>query len=236
MPRWAPSQKEIVSSPLWLPTTLEIFWLRGRPAATLDRSSVVVTVCDFAEAHVLKRCVRDPCSSGPAVHQHTLESGGGSGSARFPRVRSGPGDPVPVVLVSALCLRPAALAPGPGCPGSDPGVLRPPPREGLPAAGRSTARPLPCVSVNRFQTLPGQGTRAGSCSQTRRGPDVSAFGLQPRRAALPPGAEPRGHTGSPVRAQLGPDASRTRPDATARRAGRRRQGAAVRVFERHAHG
>src|SRR5215831_21218944 len=123
-------------------------WLRARAAATLARNSLVVPFCDLVETHVFKRCVRDPCSTRrPAVRQYALESGGGSGSARFPRVRSGPGDPMPVVLVSALCLRPATLAPGPGRPGPDPGVLRLPPGEGLPAAGRSPARPLPRVSL-----------------------------------------------------------------------------------------
>src|SRR5262249_41343480 len=65
----------------------------------------------FAVHHVGERVVqlRRP-ATGQAVRQHALEPGRGGGPARSARIRGGPGQLVPAVLVSALRLCPAALA------------------------------------------------------------------------------------------------------------------------------
>src|SRR5262249_41738727 len=74
-----------------------------------------------------------------------LEHGAGCRKGRIPGRTRSPGEAVPDVLVSALCLR-AALGPS-ACrrPGPDPGVLRPASGEAVPPGCRPRAGPVPLV-------------------------------------------------------------------------------------------
>src|SRR5438094_173423 len=75
-------------------------------------------------------------------------AGAVAGSAR------GLGHLVPGLLVSAIRLRPAATGQGRGRSGLDAGIFRPALGKGLSPGGRSEARQVPVIPLDRVQALP----------------------------------------------------------------------------------
>src|SRR5262249_47296688 len=110
----------------------------------------------------------------------------------------GAGQPVSALLVPTVCLCPAALAHGGGCPGPDSGLLRPAPGKRVPATSGPAAGLFSVVPVDCVQAFPRQGTPAGQRPETGRPPRAPASRFSGRRAPLSARADSRGRCGGPV--------------------------------------